>query len=68
MTLYMGQELGGGVQNRVARRITGRQTQKHLDGSWEYSPLDKAMQEAGFEEVEAYVLMRQNMVAQHITT
>ena len=35
-------------------------------GSWEYPPLDTAMQESGFEELEAYVLRSHNKVVQYI--
>ena len=58
---------GGGGRHRVVRRITGKQPWGHLDGSWEYPPLEAAMQEVGFEEVEMYVLSRRNMVGQYIT-
>ena len=63
----MGRALGG-VQHRLVIQITGRKTRRLLDGSCDYFPLEAVMEEAEFEEVEAYVLMRQNMVAQHITT
>ena len=55
-----------GVHHRVVRLITGNHPQRLLDGSWEYPSLEEAMQEAGFEEVEAYVPRRNNMVAQYI--
>ena len=48
MTPHMGQALVG-LQQRVDQRITGRHPQRLLGGSWEYPPLDKAIQEAGFE-------------------
>ena len=67
MTPCMGRTLGG-VQHRVARRITGRQPKRQVGGSWEYPPLEAAMQEAGFEEMGEYVLKRQNTVAQYIVT
>ena len=57
----------GGLQHRVYRQIAGRQTCRLLDRSCEYPPLDMAMQEALFEEIETYVLERQNTVAQYIT-
>ena len=37
-----------------------------MDGSWEYPPLETVMEEAGFEEMGAYFLKRQNTVAQYI--
>ena len=46
-TPHMGRALGG-FHKRVARRITERQPQSLLDGSWEYPPLEAEMQEAGF--------------------
>ena len=65
MNHRMGQDLGG-FQHRVDRRITGRQPCHILYGIWEYPPLEAAIQGAGFEEVEAYVPMRYNMVSQYI--
>ena len=56
----------GGFQHRLARRITGRQPWRLLYRSWEYPPLETAIQEAGFEEVEAYMLRRRNEVTQYI--
>ena len=44
----MGRSLGGGFQHRLSRWITGRQPNRQVDGSWEYLPLETAMQEAGF--------------------
>ena len=58
----------GGFQHRVAQWITGRQPWRLLDGVWEYPPLDTAIQEAGFEEMEAYVLKSHNTVLQYIVT
>ena len=46
----------GGFHNRVSIQITGSQPQQLLDISWEYPPLDTAIQEAGFEEVRLYLL------------
>ena len=53
----------GGVQHRDI----GRQPQRLLDGSWDYPHLETLMQEAGFEDVELYVLKRQNTVVQYIS-
>ena len=58
----------GILQNRGGRRITGIHPQRFLGGSWEYPPLDEAMQETGLEEVEAYVFRRNNMVKQYNLT
>ena len=41
---------------------------QRLDGSWEYPPLETEMEEAGFDEMGAYVLKRKNTVAQYIVT
>ena len=46
----MGKDLGS-FQDRVARRITGRKPKQRVDGSWEYLPLETAMEESGFEEM-----------------
>ena len=49
-------------------QITGRKTRRLLDGSCDYFPLEAVMEEAEFEEVEAYVLRRQNTAVQYIAT
>ena len=55
MTPCMVQDLGG-FQNRLH------------NGSWEYPPLEEVIWEEGLEEVEAYVLRRQNTVLRYILT
>ena len=56
-------------QNRVARRITGKQPrQRWKDGSWEYPPLAEALREAGFEGIRKLVRRRQKTVPQYIAT
>ena len=43
-----------------------------MDGTWVYTPLAEAMEEAmveaGLQEVETYIACRQNTVAQYIVT
>ena len=39
-----------------------------MDRIWEYPTLETAMQEAGFEEVYAYMPKRQNAFTQNIVT
>ena len=58
----------GVFHHRVNRRITGRKPQQLQDGIWEYPPLEEAMWGAGFDNMEAYVLINQNTVAQYIKT
>ena len=67
VTTRMGRALGI-FQHRFTRRITGKQSKRRVYGSWEYPPLETAMEEACFEEMGAYVLKSQNMVAQYIAT
>ena len=55
-------------QNRVARRLTRRQRRLRGKGSWEYPPLEVAMEEVGFDEIRVYVTRRQNTVVQYIVT
>ena len=64
----MVQDLGrrGGVQHGVAQQITGKKYRRLLDGKWEYPPLWMVIQEAGFEEMEEYVLKRHSTVAKHV--
>ena len=61
----MGRALGS-FKHRFARDIMGRHMKRWVDGSWYYPHLETAMEEAGFEEMRAYALKRQNMVAQYI--
>ena len=67
LTPRMGWALGG-LQHRVARRITGRQPKRREYGGWEYPPLVAAIEEASFEEIGYYILKRQKMVAKYIST
>ena len=53
-------------RHRVARWLTGRYMRRRGGGSMEYSSLDEAMVESGFERIGTYVTRRQNMVAQYI--
>ena len=54
MTFRICQSLGR-FQHRVFIQITGRHPRRLFVRIWEYPPLKLAMQEAGFEKVEAYV-------------
>ena len=56
-------------QNRVARRITGKQPRRQqTDGRWEYPPLAETLREAGLEGIRKSVTRRQNRVVQYIST
>ena len=57
-----------GFHHRVARKLTGYQLQKVLDGMWVYPPLAEVKAEACLHEVETYVSLHQNTVAQFIVT
>ena len=46
----------------------GRQTWRGQDGVWVYTPLEEAMVEAGFKEVDNYVSRHQNTFTQFIVT
>ena len=67
LTLRMERALDS-FQNRVARRITGKQPRRRADGSWEYPPLAEALGEAGFEGIRKSVTRRQNTITQYIST
>ena len=41
---------------------------RRVSGSWEYLLLEEAMVESIIEEIRAYVMRRQNTVAQYIAT
>ena len=55
-------------QHRVSQRLTGIQTRRWGEGSWEYPLLAVEMAGAGFEEIGVYVTRRQNTIAQYIET
>ena len=65
--LHMGRVLGG-FQDQVARRLTGRLPRRRLDRRQEYTLVEAAREEAGFEPMETYIRRRQNTVAQYIAT
>ena len=68
MTHRMRRALGG-LHNRVSQRIMVRKLLRRPDSRWEYPPsLVEAIRQASLEEVEPYVLRRQNKAAQYITT
>ena len=60
--------VSGGFHHSVAYRLTGRQPRRGRDGMWIYPLLEDAMEEAGLQEVETYVSLLQNTVAQFIVT
>ena len=62
MNPHMGWAIRG-FQNSVYQCITVRQPQRRLDGIWNYHSLEEAMRGAGLEEVKAYVLRKNNLVA-----
>ena len=53
-------------QHRVARRITGEQLRRQVDGIWEYPPLADSLREAGLEGIRKMATRSQNKVAQYI--
>ena len=67
MTPRMGRALES-FKHRISKHITEKHTKKQEYGSWEYPSLETAMEKAGFEEIGAYVMKRQNTVAQYIAT
>ena len=64
---HMGQ-VQGGFQYQVERRLTGRIPRQRLDGNWEYTLVEAARAEEGFELMETYIRWRQNVVTQYIAT
>ena len=56
----------GGFHHRVARRLTGWQPWKGRGGGWVYPPLEDVMDEVGLQEVDTYISLRQNTMAQYI--
>ena len=58
----------GGFYPRVAHRLENMKMRRDMTGRWIYPPLDKSMKSVGLDEVETYILRRQNTVAQYIAT
>ena len=52
----------------MARRLTGRLSQRTPDGKWRYTLAETARGEAGFWTIEKYIRRQQNIVAQYIFT
>ena len=55
-------------ETNMARRLVKLHLRREVMVRWIYPPLDEAMTEVGLEEVETYVLHRQNTVAHYIAT
>ena len=55
-------------QGRVARKLTGGQPHRGRDGGWFYPSLAVEMKEARIVQIRTSILLRQNTVAQYITT
>ena len=62
MSPWIGRTLGES-HHRVARQLAKMQDKRDMVGRWIYLPLDAEMKAEGSEEVETYVLRRQNTVA-----
>ena len=58
----------GGLHDRVALRMMGRQPRQWRYGVWTYPPLEDVMAEMGIQEVETYVSRNQKIVTQFIVT
>ena len=58
----------GGFHNRVDCFLTGIESTRYIVGRWEYLPLVESIVAVVLEEVETYLLQRQNTVAQYIAT
>ena len=58
----------GGFHHRVALRLANIKPRRDMMGRWVYLPMEEEMKSVGLDEVETYVLRRQNTVAQYIST
>ena len=58
----------GGFKHKVALRLIGKHLRRFPDGRWEYPPLGEAIIEDSMEEVEMYIMQRQNIVTKYIAT
>ena len=67
MSPRVGRTLGG-FHHRMAHQMEMLKLSRDMMGRFLYPPLYKAMMSAGMEEVETYVLCRQNNIAHYIAT
>ena len=67
VTHHIGRVMGG-LQDQVARWLTGRLPRQRLDGRWEYTLEEVAREDAGFELMETYIQQMQNTVTDYIAT
>ena len=59
----------GSFHHRIAHCLVLIQPHSYMTGWWAYPPLEAAVASAsGLEEVETYILHRQNTIAQYIAT
>ena len=58
----------GGFHHMVDLRLTGMRQRRYKAGRWVYPLLDAAIIAVGLEEVEMYVLCRNNTIAHYIVT
>ena len=63
----MGKALGS-LQHRVVSSIAGRQAKRQEYGIWKDLPPEIATEEAGFDEMGAYVLKSHNTATHYIAT
>ena len=52
----------------MTRRLAGRLPRRRLDGRWEYTSAESAIEEAVFKPMETYIQQRKNTDAQYIAT
>ena len=67
MTLMIGRT-SEGFHHMVVHCLAGMNPRKYIMGMWVYLPLEAAMEATGLEEVDAYVLLRNNTISQYIDT
>ena len=51
---------------RMARRMTGIQHRRELDGTWTYPALEEALKKAGLYTIAHYMEMRRNTILNFI--
>jgi hypothetical protein len=58
-----------GFHQQIAHRLNGRApVYLRREGTWEYSPLGEAMEEAGLVSIDEYVTQRRNTIADFVAT
>ena len=57
-----------GFHHEAAQRMVGMGPKRQQDGTWVHPPIGAALEMVGLEEINEYIALHQNTVAQYIVT